>query len=165
MNAITRNEIAQLDAPVVEFTLNGRAVQGRASETIIEIADREGMSIPRLCYKPGMDTAGNCRACMVEINGERTLAPSCCRRPTPGMQVSSDSERAQHAQRMVLELLQSDMPEADYTLHNEVDQWAEALAVGKPRFEPRPSVPPDYSHPGITVNLDACIQCTRCVRA
>ncbi|MFS0754384.1 formate dehydrogenase subunit alpha [Noviherbaspirillum sp. 1P10PC] len=165
MNAITRNEIAQLDAPVVEFTLNGRPVQGRASETIIEIADREGMSIPRLCYKPGMDTAGNCRACMVEINGERTLAPSCCRHPTAGMQVSSESERAVKAQQMVLELLQSDMPEADYTLHNEVDQWAEALAVGKPRFEPRPSVPPDYSHPGITVNLDACIQCTRCVRA
>nr|WP_217344369.1 formate dehydrogenase subunit alpha [Noviherbaspirillum sp. L7-7A]MBV0878512.1 formate dehydrogenase subunit alpha [Noviherbaspirillum sp. L7-7A] len=165
MNAITRNEIAQLDAPVVEFTLNGRPVQGRASETIIEIADREGMSIPRLCYKPGMDTAGNCRACMVEINGERALAPSCCRSPTAGMQVSSESERAVKAQQMVLELLQSDMPEADYTLHNEVDQWAEALAVGKPRFEPRPSVPPDYSHPGITVNLDACIQCTRCVRA
>jgi len=165
MNAITRNEIAQLDAPVVEFTLNGRPVQGRASETIIEIADREGVSIPRLCYKPGMDTAGNCRACMVEINGERALAPSCCRSPTAGMQVSSDSERAVKAQQMVLELLQSDMPEADYTLHNEVDQWAEALAVGKPRFEPRPSVPPDYSHPGITVNLDACIQCTRCVRA
>jgi formate dehydrogenase major subunit len=165
MNAITRNEIAQLDAPVVEFTLNGRAVQARASETIIEVADREGVSIPRLCYKPGMDTAGNCRACMVEINGERTLAPSCCRRPTPGMQVSSESERAVKAQQMVLELLQSDMPEADYTLHNEVDQWAEALAVGKPRFEPRPSIPPDYSHPGITVNLDACIQCTRCVRA
>jgi formate dehydrogenase major subunit len=165
MNAITRNEIAQLDAPVVEFTLNGRAVQARASETIIEVADREGVSIPRLCYKPGMDTAGNCRACMVEINGERTLAPSCCRSPTAGMQVSSESERAVKAQQMVLELLQSDMPEADYTLHNEVDQWAEALAVGKPRFEPRPSIPPDYSHPGITVNLDACIQCTRCVRA
>src|SRR6476661_9045920 len=131
MNAITRNEIAQLDAPVVEFTLNGQPVTAFATDTIIEVADREGVSIPRLCYKPGMDPAGNCRACMVEINGERTLAPSCCRRPTPGMQVSTDSERAQHSQRMVLELLQSDMPEADYTLHNEVDEWAEELAVGK----------------------------------
>ena len=53
------------------------------------------------------------------------------------MQVTTDSERALHAQRMVLELLQSDMPETSYTLHNEVDVWAEELAVGKPRFAPR----------------------------
>ena len=165
MNAITRNEIAQLDAPVVEFTLNGHAVTARASETLIEVADREGVAIPRLCYKPGMDTAGNCRACMVEINGERVLAPSCCRSPTAGMQVTTDSERALHAQRMVLELLQSDLPETSYTLHNEVDVWAEELAVGKPRFAPRARVAPDLSHPAIAVNLDACIQCTRCVRA
>ena len=70
MNAITRNEIARLDAPVIEFTLNGQPVTARASETIIEVADREGVPIPRLCYKLGMDTAGNCRACMVEIEGE-----------------------------------------------------------------------------------------------
>jgi formate dehydrogenase major subunit len=165
MNAITRNEILQLDAPVVEFLLNGQPVTARASETLIEVADREGVAIPRLCYKPGMDTAGNCRACMVEINGERTLAPSCCRFPTAGMQVTTDSERALHAQRMVLELLQSDMPETSYTLHNEVDVWAEELAVGKPRFAPRARVAPDLSHPAMTVNLDACIQCTRCVRA
>ena len=165
MNAITRNELAQIDTPVVEFTLNGQPVTARASETLIEVADREGVAIPRLCYKPGMDTAGNCRACMVEINGERTLAPSCCRYPTAGMQVTTDSERALHAQRMVLELLQSDLPETSYTLHNEVDAWAEELAVGKPRFAPRPRIAPDLSHPAMTVNLDACIQCTRCVRA
>ena len=160
MNAITRNEVAQLDVPVVEFTLNGQPVTARASETLIEVADREGVSIPRLCYKPGMDTAGNCRACMVEIDGERTLAPSCCRFPSPGMQVTTDSARALHAQRMVLELLQSDLPETSYTLHNEVDAWAEELAVGKPRFAPRARIAPDLSHPAIAVNLDACIQCT-----
>src|SRR5438067_13471068 len=122
MNAITRNEIAHLEVPTVSFELNGREVTGRANETIIEIADREGIEIPRLCYKPGLDTAGNCRACMVEIKGERVLAPSCCRTPTPGMEVTSDSERAVTAQKMVLELLQSDMPEVDYTRNNELDQ-------------------------------------------
>ena len=110
MNAITRNEIAHLDVPTVEFSLNGHTVTARVTDTLIEVADREGVAIPRLCYKAGLETAGNCRACMVEINGERALAPSCCRRPTPGMQVTTDSERALHAQRMVLELLQSDMP-------------------------------------------------------
>ncbi|MEO8408608.1 MAG: 2Fe-2S iron-sulfur cluster-binding protein, partial [Oxalobacteraceae bacterium] len=165
MNAITRNELAQLDTPTVHFKLDGREVSGKSTETIIQIAQREGIAIPRLCYKEGLDTAGNCRACMVEIKGERVLAPSCCRNPTPGMEVSTNSERALKAQQMVLELLQSDMPETAYTRDNELDQWATKLQIGKPRFAPRRSVPADLSHPAIAVNLDACIQCTRCVRA
>ena len=84
----------QLDAPVVRFELNGRDVEAPANRTLIEIADAEGIEIPRLCYKPGLDKVGNCRACMVEIAGERVLAPSCCRTPTDGMKVTTDSERA-----------------------------------------------------------------------
>src|SRR5207249_2457224 len=79
-------------------------------ETIIEVADRLGVEIPRLCYKPGMRPDGNCRACMVEIKGERVLAPSCCRAPAPGMEVSSESPRAKSAQKMIVELLAADMP-------------------------------------------------------
>ena len=89
MNALTRAEIAQLDAPVVRFELNGRLIEAPANRTIIEIADAEGVEIPRLCYKPGLDKVGNCRACMVEIAGERVLAPSCCRAPTEGMKVTT----------------------------------------------------------------------------
>lgn len=165
MNAITRSELAQLEVPTVTFELNGREVTGRATDTILTVAKREGIEIPHLCFKEGMDTAGNCRACVVEINGERVLAPSCCRNPTNGMKVNTESERAVKSQKLVLELLQSDMPEADYTRHNEVDEWAAKMEVGKPRFEARAKVAPDFSHPAMTVNLDACIQCTRCVRA
>ncbi|MGZ8320149.1 MAG: 2Fe-2S iron-sulfur cluster-binding protein, partial [Telluria sp.] len=153
MNAITR------------FEINGRAVSAGAGETLIEVAGREGIEIPRLCYKEGMDTAGNCRACMVEIDGERVLAPSCCRYPAEGMKVRTDSPRALAAQKMVLELLMSDMPETEYTRYNEVDFWARKLALGKPRFAARAQAPQDATHAAITVNLDACIQCTRCVRA
>jgi formate dehydrogenase major subunit len=165
MNAITRNERAHLDVAPVDFKLNGREVSGKPTETIIEIAKREGIEIPHLCYKEGLDTAGNCRACMVEIDGERVLAPACCRTPTAGMTVTTDSERAVKAQQMVLELLQSDMPETAYTRNNEVDTWSQKLKVGKPRFEPRQQIAQDASHAAITVNLDACIQCTRCLRA
>ncbi len=165
MNAITRNELAQIDVPTVSFELNGKAVTGRANETIIEVARREGVEIPHLCYKEGMEAVGNCRACMVEINGERVLAPSCCRHPSNGMKVTTDSERAVKAQKMVLELLQSDMPEEAYTRNNEVDQWSQKMQLGLPRFEAREKVQADLSHPAIAVNLDACIQCTRCVRA
>ncbi len=165
MNAITKSEAAHLDAPLISFELNGREVAGRATETLIEIAKREGVEIPHLCYKPGLESVGNCRSCMVEIGGERVLAPSCCRTPTAGMKVTTDSERALKSQKLVLELLLSDMPETAYTRHNEVDEWAQKLGVGKPRFEAREQVARDLSHPAIAVNLDACIQCTRCLRA
>jgi len=165
MNAITRIEREEADASTVTFLLDGREITARHTDTLIEIADREGIEIPRLCYKPGMDAVGNCRACMVEIKGERVLAASCCRSPVNGMQVTTSSERVKQSQQMVIELLQSDMPEKEYTRHNEVDEWAVKLRVGKPRFAPRPPVAPDYSHAAIAVNLDACIQCTRCVRA
>ncbi|TWG85992.1 formate dehydrogenase major subunit [Cupriavidus gilardii J11] len=168
MNALTRAERALIEASddtVVRFALNGREVAAAPGETLLQVARREGVEIPHLCYKDGLDTAGNCRACMVEIDGERVLAPSCCRQPTPGMKVSSESPRARRAQAMVLELLQSDMPEADYTRHNELDHWSLRLGIGKPRFAPREAVAPDLTHPAIAVNLDACIQCTRCLRA
>src|SRR6267142_2839729 len=165
MNAITRTERAQFDAPTVTFSLDGREITASSTDTLIEIADREGVEIPRLCYAPGMDAVGNCRSCMVEIKGERVLAASCCRTATAGMQVTTNSERVRKSQQLVIELLQSDMPEREYTRHNEVDEWAVKLKVGKPRFAPRPAVQADLSHAAIAVNLDACIQCTRCVRA
>ena len=150
---------------LVEFSLNGRSVTARPNETILQAADRHGVAIPRLCYAEGMRPDGNCRACVVEIDGERVLAPACCRTPQTGTTVVTDSPRALRSQKMVLELLRSDMPDIEYTLDSELDFWADKLNIGKPRFAPRFSPGPDLSHPAIAVNLDACIQCTRCVRA
>jgi formate dehydrogenase major subunit len=149
----------------VEFILNGKPVSAHPGETIIQAAKRYGVEIPHLCYKEGMRPDGNCRACMVEVKGERVLAASCCRLPTAGMEVTTDSARAVHSQKMVLELLLADMPEERHTLHSELDHWAAALAVRKPRFASRGNPPADLSHYAIAVNLDSCIQCTRCVRA
>ena len=165
MNAITKNEVVQSDAPMVTFTLNGREVSGREDETILDIAKREGIPVPHLCYMDGLEAVGNCRSCVVEIDGERVLAPSCCRHPSNNMKVTTDSERAVKSQKLVLELLQSDMPETEYTRHNEVDFWSQKLGLGKPRFPSRQQPAMDLSHPAIAVNLDACIQCTRCLRA
>ncbi len=162
MTAITKQEIAALP---VEFKLNGKTVIGRSDEPILETARAHGIDVPHLCYARGLRPDGNCRACVVEIKGERVLAPSCCRYPKDGMEVTTDSERALTSQKMVVELLLSDMPEERHTLNNQVDVWAKALGVGKPRFQARRQPGSDLSHAGIAVNLDACIQCTRCVRA
>ncbi len=160
-----RISTAQTAAMPVEFRLNGRSVVGRADETILQTAALHGIEIPRLCYKEGLRPDGNCRACVVEIKGERVLAPSCCRYPQAGMEVTTDSARAKASQKMVVELLLSDVTEETRTLDSELGHWAKALAVGKPRFPRRSQPAADLSHPGIAVNLDACIQCTRCLRA
>ncbi|HLF98668.1 MAG TPA: formate dehydrogenase subunit alpha [Methylococcaceae bacterium] len=152
----------------VEFTLNGRPVTAFAGETILQAAKRHGEEIPHLCYKEGLSPDGNCRACVVEVKGERVLSPSCCRKVVQGMEVGSDSERARFSQKMVVELLKSDMPEqgkSPYTLASELDYWADKLDVGQPRFVGRRQPRADLSHPAMAVNLDACIQCTRCLRA
>ena len=134
MTAMTKEE---LNAMPVEFKLNGKDVVGYSNETIIETAKRLGVAIPHLCYKEGLRPDGNCRACMVEIKGERVLAPSCCRKPAPGMEVTTDNARAIASQKMVLELLLSDIPEERHTLDSELDRWARELNIGKPRFAPR----------------------------
>src|SRR5213080_4122998 len=154
-----------LKLATTEFHLDGRTVSAFAGETIIQAAARHGIEIPYLCYKPGYRPDGNCRACMVEIKGERVLAPSCCRRPTKGMEVVSDSARALHSQKMIVELLASDMPEHIYKPDSELDYWRRKLNVVAPRFPGRAQPHADNSHPAMSVNLDACIQCTRCVRA
>jgi formate dehydrogenase major subunit len=145
--------------------LDGRQVVARPGETILDVAHRVGVEIPHLCWSEGLAPAGNCRACVVEVQGERTLAASCCRRPAAGMQVASASERARRSQRLVLELLRSDLPGQARTRHDEVADWAARLGLGPPRFAPRVQPPHDRSHPAITVRLDACILCTRCLRA
>jgi formate dehydrogenase major subunit len=165
-----------MNPATIEFELDGRKVRALEGETILQAAEREGTVIPRLCYTPGYRPDGNCRACVVEIDGERVLAPSCCRAPAAGMKVKSTSERAQKSQKMVVEMLLSDMPEQGYKWvdndasrpHGELSEWATRLGVSvRPALKAltREQPPCDLSHPAMAVNLDACIQCNRCVRA
>ena len=174
------------------LTLNGNTCEAHAGESLLDLAKRLGIDIPHLCHKPGLRPDGNCRACVVEVAGERTLAASCCRAATPGMVVQTDSPRAIKSQQMVLEMLLSDMPSAGYqwndgdanSPHGELSQWAERLDVAvrpalqnlqREQAKPDVSHPAcsdtshpawhDESHPAMAVNLDACINCRRCERA
>ena len=167
---------AQLARPTVEFTLDHQTLFAFEGESILKAAERHGVDIPHLCYQDGLRADGNCRACVVEIAGERTLAPSCCRTVSAGMAVQANSERALKSQKMVLEMLLSDMPEAGYKWneadesqqHGELSAWAARMDVSvRPALQALRRTQPvaDVSHPAMAVNLDACIQCNRCVRA
>ena len=156
----------------ITFTLDGAEVEAEAGMTIWEVANGRGLKIPHLCHKPapGYRPDGNCRACMVEIEGERTLAASCIREPAEGMVVTTGSARAAGARKMVVELLMTDHPEREESHDRSSHMWdmAEHSGVCDSRFPKLEAarVPLlDDSHVAMSVNLDACIQCGLCVRA
>ena len=97
---------------MVTFVLDGEEVSVPEDSTIWEAANGRGIQIPYLCHKPepGYRSDGNCRACMVEIKGERVLAASCVRNVSEGMVVNSDSVRAKTARATIVELLVADQP-------------------------------------------------------
>ena len=157
---------------MVTFTLDGREVTAEPGQTIWEVANGRGLVIPHLCHKPapGYRPDGNCRACMVEIEGERNLAASCIREPAEGMVVHTDTNRAKTARKAVIELLLADQAERAAAHDRSSHLWdmAEANGVTESRYptleaERIPLL--DDSHVAMRVNLDACIQCGLCVRA
>jgi formate dehydrogenase major subunit len=157
-------------ADAISFLLDGKLVAAEPAKRW-DVAKREGIRIPHLCHVdlPGYRPDGNCRICMVEIEGERVLAASCIRRPIKAMSVRTDTERADKARRMVVELLASNMrpaeegPDNQSTFWNWRSRWeyvATPLSIKICRDASRiRSV-----EPGVAVNLDACIACGACVR-
>ena len=117
----------------ITFTIDGKTVHATAAETIWQVANRTGLTIPHLCYAPEPDyrADGNCRACMVEIEGERVLQASCLRKPTEGMKVLVENERSKAARRMVFELLLADQPAraAAHDPDSTFWQWADRLEI------------------------------------
>lgn len=167
------------DVQVITFTMDGKDVTAQAGETIWEVANGRGLKIPHLCFKddPEYRPDGNCRACMVEVEGERVLSTSCTRKPTEGMVVNTANERVLNNRKMVFELLASDMPNRDDSPDPDSHFWKQADIAGlqSKRFIgerpgakaeiPVDSIFHDSSHPSIAVNLDTCISCGLCERA
>jgi formate dehydrogenase major subunit len=166
-------------AGTIRLTLDGRTVTAAPGETLWQVAQREGIAIPHLCHHdgPGYRPDGNCRACLVEIAGERVLAASCIRKAAEGMVVSTASERAEKARALVLELLAADLPARAEAPDPEapVWRWMERAGLAASRFPARPAAVTDphaagldlhdASHAAIAVNLEACIACGLCERA
>ncbi len=164
----------------ITFNLDGKDVTASGDETIWQVAKREGTRIPHLCHLDQVDYRpdGNCRACMVEIEGERVLAASCQRKVSEGLVVKTDTERADKSRKMVFELLASDMKQRAESADDQSVfwEWASELGITANRMPSKfdgvvdqgTSETPDIfdsSNPAIAVNMDACIACNLCVRA
>jgi formate dehydrogenase major subunit len=157
------------DAPKNTFFMDDKEIDIRPGETIFRAGRRHDIKVPHLCYtpKPGYRADGNCRVCMVEVEGERVLAASCIRMPTPGMKVKTQTDRAKNARRMVAEVLVNDQPGLEIAHDPDSELWKivkrQKIEPGRFPRDERPA--PDRSHPAMAVNLDACIHCNLCVRA
>ncbi|WP_299898508.1 formate dehydrogenase subunit alpha [uncultured Ruegeria sp.] len=154
----------------VTFNLNGDDVTVPEGTTIWDAANGRGLVIPHLCHKPapGYKPDGNCRACMVEVEGERTLVASCIRPAADGMVVKTDTDRAEKSRAMVMELLVADQPEQPHDASSHFWDMARLNDVSDSRFPAKEAekIPLlDDSHVAMRVNLDACINCNLCVRA
>jgi formate dehydrogenase major subunit len=154
------------------FFIDDCEIDIREGESIFNAARRLDIKLPHLCYSPtpGYRPDGNCRVCMVEIEGERVLAASCIRTPSPGMKVKTQTDRAKTARKMVAELLLTDQPAIEVAHDPDSELWKiikrDDLRAGRfPKRDTAQVPEPDRSHVAMAVNLDACIQCNLCVRA
>ncbi|WP_339714391.1 formate dehydrogenase subunit alpha, partial [uncultured Sneathiella sp.] len=154
---------------LITFELDGQKVTATPDQSIWDVAKGQGTTIPYLCHadRVSFTADGNCRACMVEIEGERVLTASCIRKPSDGMIVKTATDRAVNSRKMVMELLIADQPDRETSYDPESHFWkmADQQTISDSRFIPREMPKDDLSHPAMAVNLDACINCNLCLRA
>lgn len=118
---------------LVEFTLDGEQVRAPEGSTILDACTQVGTHIPTLCWGDTLSPVNACRVCMVEVEGSRTLVPSCSRAVDPGMVVTTNGERARHSRKLVLELLASSV---DLSTTPHVSDWIQEYGAQPARFGP-----------------------------
>lgn len=155
----------------ITLTINGRPVETTSGKTVLQAALDNGIHIPHYCYHPGLSISGNCRMCLVEIEGLPKLQTACSTPVKPGMVVSSTNSRVQSAVRHVLEFLlinhPLDCPVCDQAGECGLQQYYMQVGQYDSRFAENKVTKPKKATPvGRRVMLDQerCILCSRCVR-
>ena len=99
------------DRLMLTIEVNDRQIQARAGETVLDACERAGIKIPTLCHLAHLSPTGACRMCVVEVEGQRSLVPSCAFPVSEGMKVRTHSPRATQARQVIVELLMSNHPD------------------------------------------------------
>lgn len=158
-----------MTAQILTLTIDGKAVSGLASETILQVAHENDITIPTLCYLEGLSSRGSCRLCMVEIKGSAKLHAACVTLIQEGMEVTTQSERLRHYRRTIIELLFSERNHVCAVCvsngHCELQDLGRELGVDHVDFPYRyPALSVDASHSRFVLDHNRCVLCTRCVR-
>ncbi len=149
----------------VTITVDGRPVQAESGQTILEVCDQAGIETPTLCWAANLTPVNVCRVCVVELEGSRTLVPSCSRVAEDGMVVLTDSERVRHSRKLVLEFLGSGV---DLTQAAELVRWSEDYGADPARFgleAERIDEPVKIQDSLYIRDYDKCVLCYQCVSA
>ncbi len=154
---------------VKTFTIDGKPYSATEDETILDVARENGVEIPTLCHLEGILPTGQCRLCMVEIQGSGRLVPACATKPEEGMEIVTDNPRLRNYRKMIVELLFSERNHICAVCvsngHCELQSVAQKLGVNHVRFAYlHPRFMLDGSHPKYEVDHNRCILCGRCVR-
>jgi len=156
---------------MVHLTIDGKPIEVPDGTSVLKAAEAAGVDIPRLCDHPALKPFGSCRVCLVEVQGMRTLQPSCTLPVSPNMVVQTSTPAVQEARKFVLALIFSErnhfcpfcqMTGGDCELQNT------ALEQGMTHWPIAPAwkgFPVDASNPNILLDHNRCILCRRCVRA
>jgi NADH dehydrogenase/NADH:ubiquinone oxidoreductase subunit G len=161
---------------IVNITVNGQKIQAHAGQTVYEAAAAEGIDIPVLCHHPALPPEGACRVCLVEIEKQRSLQPSCTFPVSEGMVVQTESERVVAARKFALELLFSErihycmvcpLSGDECGSQCELQRLAYRYGLTNWRYPPKYAVNwgVDASRKHFIMDHSRCILCRRCVRA
>lgn len=153
----------------IEIEVNGQTLKARPGQMLIEVTDAAGIYVPRFCYHENLSIAANCRMCLVEVEDVPKPLPACATPVTPGMKVSTKSERAIDAQKATMEFLlinhPLDCPICDQGGECELQDLAMGFGRGVSRYtEGKRSVADQDLGPLVSTDMTRCIHCTRCVR-
>ncbi|MEX1172373.1 MAG: bidirectional hydrogenase complex protein HoxU [Chloroflexota bacterium] len=151
------------------LTINGADVAGSEGETILQVAQENGIDIPTMCHLDGLSDTGSCRLCVVEVAGSTKLTPACTTAVTEGMAVTTDSDQLADYRRMTTEMLFLERNHICAVCvannHCELQDLADELRVDHfelPVIEPKVGI--DATHPLYAIDHNRCIMCVRCVR-
>ena len=150
-------------------TINGKELWANPGDTILNVAQREGIKIPTLCYLKGFTPTGSCRICVVEVEGQRNLVPSCAQPVTEGMRVLTNSTKVRRARKTIIELLIANHPQDCLVCvrngNCELQDLASEYGVRDYRYTgERRMNKKDIASPSIERDPNKCILCGRCVR-
>lgn len=151
--------------------IGGREVEFRSGETIYEMATRNGIDIPTLCYDPRLEAFGGCRLCVVDVEGSSNPVASCTTPVTPGMKINTHSSRIEELRKILLEMVASENRQLEVDqlrgyASQELVELVRRYRAGSGRFRGKQSgiSRPDDPNPFILRDYDQCISCYRCVR-
>ena len=154
---------------MIKIKIDGKALEVKPKTSIIEVADKVGIDIPRFCYHKKLSVAANCRMCLVEVKNFAKPLPACATQVMEGMEISTKSKFTKDTQKSVMEFLlinhPLDCPICDQGGECDLQDTAVAYGASKTRYTEEKRVVFDKNiGPLISTDLTRCIQCTRCVR-